>query len=394
MASKRDRALAAVVGVGYSRIFRRADVPLATLALEACRQAIADAGLTSADIDGVATEPDQPFGGAGERDGIDIVSPELAARMLGLDSAYMCRAYRLVVNAFVDAANAVATGTCRNVLVFRALNSPDGRYGRIEPSQALARDQFRLPYGADTLVGYALLAQRYMYQYAATREDMAKFIVQSRENGLRWEHSYWHQAKPAPLTVEDVLSARMVAEPLSIYDCDLPVQGCGAFVLTSADRATLMCEHPAYILGMSSNEEWPSDIYEMGLERFAAGGERISRHLWANSGVGPSDVDVANLYDGFSIITPLWLEALGLAPKGEALARIGAGEFSPDSRLPLNTSGGSLGSGRMHGVPHLMESALQVMGRAGDRQVPSAEVAVTTVGGPGAAAGVVFASRM
>lgn len=390
--SYRGTSALAVVGLGHSRVFRRDDVPLAVLAKEACENAIDDAGLTAADIDGIVSQPDSASGAEETLDGIELVSPDLMERMLGLDVAYMDRTPRVIIHGFVSAANAVAAGTCDYALVFKAMHSPSGKYGAIAPTVAPGESQFSAPYGLEAVAAFALLAQRYLATSDGTREDLAVLAVQNRANGLLWEHGYWAQHNPQPLTVEQYLAGRMICDPLSLYDCDIPIQACGAFVITTAERARDCRHRPAYIKGMANDLDAPLNHLTLGLEGSMERAAALGRHLWRNSGLGPSDVDVANLYDGFSIHTPLWLEALGLSEPGQGLSMIGAGETAPAGRLPINTSGGNQGAGRLHGIPHLMESVLQVTGRAGPRQIDGAEVAVTTVGGMASAGGVVFSS--
>jgi acetyl-CoA acetyltransferase len=385
------RASVAVIGLGHSKVFRHADIPLGALAAEACLAAVADAGLQPSDIDGVSTDPEQPFDGAGSADGTDLVSPQFIVAALGLETGWAQSVNGMVGHAFIEAVNAVAAGACSYALVFRALRNPAGRYGVTSPAAARGRSQFIAPYGLFAPGMYAHYGQRYFDTYGGGREQLATFAVQNRRNGLLNEHSYWRQQRPESLTIDDYMAAPMVSSPLCRYDCDIPLDGCGAFVLTTAERAAEHVERPAYILGTSSPIHRPRGIVP-SLEDFHAAGAQLGRRLWASAGVGPGDVGVANLYDGFSILTPLWMEALGLCAEGEALAMIHAGHTTIDAELPLNTSGGNQGAGRMHGVPHLMEGALQVMRRAGTRQVDGADISLSVVGPLHHGAGVVFCS--
>lgn len=384
------KSAVAVVGMGHSKVYRRAEVPLIDLTREACELAISDAGIEAKQVDGILAQPETAYGAAASIDGSDVVTPEMVERLLGIDPAWMDRTSRVIVHGFIGAAHAIAAGDCRFALVFRSMHNPIGQYGALEPDSSAGDDQFWAPYGLDYVGSFAFMAQRYLHKYGATREDLAKLAVQNRENGLRWEHGYWTQHRPERVTVDEVLSSRMIADPLSIYDCDIPVQGAAAFLLASADWAEAHSPHPAYVLGAANDLDPPMNFVEIGYEAAMERSSRVGAHLWRNSGVLPGDVDVANLYDGFSIIAPLWMEALGIVPEGEALARISAGETAPGGPMPLNPNGGSQGAGRMHGLTHLMESALQVTGRAGIRQVPNAALSVATVGGMASAGGVVF----
>jgi acetyl-CoA acetyltransferase len=231
-----------------------------------------------------------------------------------------------------------------------------------------------------------------MHEYGTTCEQMAPFIVNNWSNGLLWEHGYWHQHGAPSLTQDDYLEARMVSTPLGLYDCDLPVQGCGAFVITSAECAADLPNKPAYVRG------WAVPGLLRGsdpatLEVVRERGERFAAHLFRNAGVEPGDIDIVNVYDGFSIFVPLWLETLGFCGEGEAFDFMTPERIGIGGELPLNTCGSNLGAGRMHGVPHVMESVLQIMGRAGPRQVADVELTLATAGGqPGRCPGMIFAS--
>jgi acetyl-CoA acetyltransferase len=260
-----------------------------------------------------------------------------------------------------------------------------------DPAAARGRSQFIAPYGLFAPGTYALHAQRYLAEFGGTREQLAAFAVQNRANGLLNEHGYWRQHRPEPLTIEEYMDSPMVSWPLCRHDCDIPVEGCGAFLVTSVERARDQVGRPAYILGTAAPTYRPRGVV-LSLEEFHTAGAQLGRALWASAGLGVSEVDTANVYDGFSVLAPLWMEALGFCGRGEALPIIAAGRTAIGGELPLNTSGGNQGAGRMHGVPHLMEAAAQVMGRAGLRQLEGADVSIAVVGPLHHGAGVVFAS--
>lgn len=378
---------AAVVGVGHSRMFRRDEVPLGQLALEACRNAIADAGLKPADIDGVCTNPEQGFEDAGSIDGINIVTPGFVEQALGLRTRWGLRVWAsTVLKAFATTVDAVAAGRCNYAVVFRAIYNPKGRYGQgANPAgyagngQSGGGGQFTGPYGVTAPANAGLVAQRYFHKYAAKREMLGTFLVNNRKNALLWEWGYWYQHRPEPLTLDQYMNAPDVCWPLGLYDCDLPVHACGAWVITTPERARDLRHRPAYVRGMATpysqipNRTW-------NLEEFEEGGKRVAENLFESARIGPSDIGVANLYDGFSIFVPLWAEALGLAAKGEGLAFLIREESRIGGRTPINTSSGNLGHGRMPGVAQLMESVLQVMGRSGARQAKHADISVATAG--------------
>ena len=169
----RSRAKVAVVGVGHSRLFRRDDVALGLLAVEAARNAIDDAGLKLTDIDGLSIAPRQPFEGAGAVDGLNLVSPEFLLESLRLDVAWSERQFSHLGHSLIAAMNAVASGQCRYAICVRALHSPAGhRYGHVDSAEEFAADQFRSPYGAFAPGRHAVNATAHMDRYGSTREQL------------------------------------------------------------------------------------------------------------------------------------------------------------------------------------------------------------------------------
>jgi len=380
------KARVAVVGVGHSRLFRRAEVALGVLGVEAVRLAIEDAGLEPSDIDGVSTAPDQPFEGAGDVDGLNVVSPEFLTQALKLDVAWVQRYVRTVAvgGSLMGAMHAVASGACKYAVCVRALHSPaTRRYGHTDPSEASGAGQFRAPYGIFPPAVFGPMAHAHMHKYGSTREELAAFVVRNRDNALQWEYGYWAQYGGQPLTLDDYLNSRMISSPLCLFDCDIPVQTVAAFVVTTTERAKDLRHPPAYVLGMS-NRSTVVKKAPMSLEEYVEDGQQVARHLWKNAGVGPRDVDVADLYDGFSVLTPLWAEALGFCGEGDGFA------FVANPTLPLNPSSGNLGAGRTHGIGHILESILQIQGRSGPRQVPKAEICVAVTNPCNVGFGFVF----
>lgn len=385
---RNSQAKVAVVGLGHSPVYRRAEVPLGVLAVEAARLAIADAGLTPSDIDGVTTSPTHPAASPGAVEGIHVVGTHFMIKALGLDPSYSDQGTFMLSQSFVQAVNAVAAGACRHALVFRALHNPDGRYGRIAATRAYGADQWQNPYGSTGPTTVAQQLRRYMEKGGGTKEDLGTFVVRNRQFGLDNPNSFWAQHRPEQLTLADYLSARPISEPIGMHDCDIPIQGAAAFVLTSTDRARDLVPRPAFVLGTAISPEFFSPVtYPETVESQIDAGRRMAAHLYRNAGIEPCDIDVANLYDGYSANVPFWADSMGLCEDGGGLQWIAA------PHIPLNTSGGNLGNGRMHGVPHLMDGAMQTMGRSGSRQIEGADISLVTVGGTHHAGGVVFASN-
>jgi acetyl-CoA acetyltransferase len=382
------QAQVAVIGFGHSKVYRRAEEPLGKLAVDAARAAISDAGLEGCDIDGVTTSPSHPAASTGSVDGIDTVGTYFMIRALKLDPSYSDQGGAMITQAFVQAINAVAAGACRYALTFRALHNPSGRYGRVNQSVAYGANQWYNPYGATGPTTIAQELRRYMEKYGGTKEQLGAFVIRNREQGLKNENSYWRQHRPEHLTMDDYMNSRPISEPVSMLDCDIPIQGAAAFVVASAERARDLVPSPAYVLGTAISPEFFSDVgYPDTVESQIDAGRRMVSHLYRNADVTARDIDVANLYDGYSPNVPFWADSAGLCEGGQGLAWIA------DPTIALNTSGGNLGCGRMHGVPHIMDGAMQVMGRSGQRQVHKADVSLVCIGGTHHAGGIVFGSE-
>jgi acetyl-CoA acetyltransferase len=194
-----------------------------------------------------------------------------------------------------------------------------------------------------------------------------------------------------PLTMDEYLNARLVSDPFGLYDCDAPVDGCTAVIVSHADGAREL-PHPAVrfnAVGTAINkrplwDQW-GDITTMAARDAAA-------HLWSRTDLKPADVDIAQLYDGFSFLTLAWLEALGFCKRGESGAFVENGRIALGGALPVNTWGGQLSGGRLHGFGFVAEAVRQLRGECGARQVPDCEVAVVGVGG-GPVAGCMLLTR-
>lgn len=373
----------AIVGIGFSRLARHTQASLASLAFEACYAALADAGLDARRVDGLATFPDAPYAGASRRDGIDIVSVNTFLKHFPL--APEVRWYAeidqgMIASAVIEGVNALIAGMASYVLVWRAMHQPAGTYGRVPTRTAAGDAQFWLPYGQGAAYQWHALAyQRYLHRFGARREAMATLAVTQRRNANLNERAYF---RDVPLTVADYLAARFIAEPLCLFDCDIPIEGCAALVLTTAERARDLRNKPAYIAACAQNTSGALSPISYILGDYMEAGGTLAGQLWKDAGLGPRDMRAAQLYDGFSPSVYYWLEAAGFCPQGEAHAFIQDGRIALEGELPVNTFGGSLSEGRLHGMGHLAEAALQVTGRAGPRQIPGCAVACAIDGSP------------
>lgn len=387
------RGKVAAVGVGYAIPTRNPEHSLGADTISACAKAIADAGLTIDDIDGVSSYPDQPYGNAGNLDGVDLVTPNWLTAAMGLKNvAWSHRDNIFVGSSFIQAINAVAAGSTKCCLVWRSLTFPKGqRYGQTDPGQATGPSQWEYPYGytGPGPASRAVMYRRYMEKYGATREHMATHIVNNRNNALLNEKGYWYNHRPEVITVDDYLNSRMVSDPFCLYDCDIPVHGCAAWILTTADRAKEAPNGAAYVVGTAQGVS-VRDVTLGPLEVDQAGVARVSKRLWERTGLSPKDIDTANLYDGFSVYVYINLEGYGFCKEGEAFEWIQDGRIELGGELPFNTSGGNSGEGRLHGATHISEAILQAMHRAGPRQVKDATLTLSGIGVPGASQAVIY----
>ena len=347
-----------------SAIGRRLGRPSIDLAIDASLAAIADAGLRIADIDGLASMGDART---------DDVKESLGAQLawIGTSGKEGSGGHLRFV---IDACMAVATGLCRHVLVYRSVSMLSGELG----GAADPEWSWHLPfheYSASSIV--ARFARRHMHLYGTTREQLGAIALTARH------HAGLNPAATlrSELTMDDYLGARWIAEPLGLYDCDLPVDGALAFVISAADHAP-DCPRPPVrfeALGCAIH----GSVYWDHREAYPAmSGTEAAAQMWSRTDLQPADVDVAEIYDGFSFLALTWLEALGFCGIGEGGPFVEGGErIRLGGELPMNTYGGQLSAGRIHGYWVLHEAVTQLRGDAADRQVDGAEVAVVTAGG-------------
>src|SRR5438093_9608367 len=212
---------------------------------------------------------------------------------------------------------------------------------------------------------------RWLERHNQSREKVATPAVTQRRHTQMNPRAYFYGQ---PLTREDYLGSRMVAYPFCLYDCDIPVQGAVAIVLTTAERARDLKPRPAYIAGYGQRLAFEVAGRIGSLSNYMEGGSSSAKLTWERSGFGSQDVDVAQIYDGFSASVIYGLESYGFCQEGEALDFIQDGRIELDGELPLNTFGGSLSTGRIHGLWHIIEGGLQASGRAEEGQVKAVTV--------------------
>lgn len=360
----------AIAGYSQSPIRRRTPMTLGALTIATVREAIADAGLQVSDIDGLITTPLFPsLGSHTAEDGIALVTTNWLAQRMGLAPSYQENPQGQLPGAVAMAVNAVHAGAARNVVVYRALHNPGGSYHQNDAAKAAGRDQWIMPQGHHgPIAAIALAWNEYAQRYDADDNALAPIAIEARKNGARLPWSYW---KDKPLSLDQYLAAPFINDPIRMFDCDIPVDGVAAFVITSAEHARDLPNRPVYIsaygdmlprrVGLPMH--WPYDeIMELG----ALSLERLCRR----GDIRLSDIEHPQIYDAFAPLSLFWIELLGLAPRGEAhrfIAQGGIDSDSPGGKAVL-ASGGSLGNGRMHGTPQMIECYLQLARRAGERQ--------------------------
>ncbi|WP_019925677.1 thiolase C-terminal domain-containing protein [Nocardia sp. BMG111209] len=371
-----------ISGVGQSAIGRQVDRSGFQLTLDAILAAVADAGLTLDDIDGLAM---YPGGGVANLPGYSNGSLYEVQDALRLRTTWRQGLVEGMSLPFYGPAQAVATGAARHVVIWRtvkegsAARNAGGRpaYGSTKPV-AEGPNAWLLPIGMlSPVCQIAPYATRYMHEYGVTREQLAWLPVTQRAHAALNPDAVYR----SPLTVEDYLAARVISSPICLFDCDVPADGATAIVVSAAEtardlRAPVRIEAMAGVVdGRPSWEQW---------EDMGRVGHGTAAELWARTDLRPADVDVAQLYDGFTIEAVWWLEAMGFCGVGEAGSFVEGGKrIALDGELPLNTWGGQLSGGRLHaGFGHTAEAVRQLRGEAGERQVRDARVAaVTNVGG-------------
>lgn len=368
----------ALTGIGSSRLGRRLLVPPLSLTVEACERAVADAGLTFDDIDGLATYPGAgPFGGFAEG-GITALESALGIRPTWHNGGGETFGPG---GSLIAAMLAVAGGLARHVLCFRTLwEASYGelvKQGRIQPPSSPDAGWLK-PFGA-TSAAHTLAqnAQRHFHKYGTTRETLGWIALNQRANaGLNPTAIYRD-----PMTMDDYLQARPITTPFGLYDCDVPCDGAVAVIVSHVDTARDLAQPPVLVeaVGTRITERLEWDQSTLTHEPQVLG---QSAHLWTRTSLGPDDVDVAELYDGFTFNCLSWIEALGFCGIGEAKDFLDGGKnIARDGVLPLNTHGGQLSHGRTHGMGLVQEAIVQLRGEAGPRQVPGARVAVVSSGG-------------
>ncbi|MCW2623236.1 MAG: hypothetical protein JWL64_2838 [Frankiales bacterium] len=370
----------ALTGVGLSRIGRRLMVNPLDLTLEACTRAVEDAGLTFADIDGLCSYPGGNMAGMSEG-GIMPVEETLNIRPVWVNAGGDMPGQN---GSIMGAMLAVAAGLCRHVLCFRTLWQASEtalfRSGQLLPSTDRPHGmlEYRMPFGAMSAANWiGMHASHYLHRYGATREMLGEIAINARTMAAHNPDAIYRE----PMSMDDYLSARMVSTPFGLYDCDTPIDGAIAVIVSRKDAANDGPNAPIFVEACGTQVlerlSWDQDTLTHMPQALGPGA-----HLWTRTDLRPQDVDVAEIYDGFTFNTVSWLEAMGFCGIGEAKDFLAGGKnIGLDGILPLNTHGGQLSAGRTHGYGFVHEAVLQLRGQAGSRQVKDAKVAAVAAGG-------------
>ena len=399
------RGRVAAVGVGHSPTLRRWDgdpqKSIGAWSILAIRRAIEDAGVAPGQVDGLVIVDSTTTGAfwpEGEPvpadflaafqntsdpfDGLIKLSPEWLVKNLpeltGLK--FVMVAPGCMSHAVAAAIEAVGRGMGEVVLSVKGWHNVPGRYGQ---RGAAARETVSGPQKFSALAGPPVYGtaqqfQRYLYKYNKTHDMMAPFVVNSRSNGLKMPEGYWYQHRNNPLTTDEYLQSRWVAEPANLYDNDIPIHTAAAYLWTTPERARDMRQPPVYVLGHATGGRVAGDSLLgfkprsviANLEETEEQASRTARRLYDSTGISASDVDIENAYDGFSLFHVFWIEGFNFfgIQRGECLDFFNSEDISINGPTPISPSGGNIGSGRTR-FWLWTDTIQQLQGRAGERQV-------------------------
>ena len=367
---------AAIAGIGATEFSKESGRSELQLSVEATLAALADCGLTPADVDGLTTFT------------MDSSSEIALARELGIgDLRFFSRINYgggAACGTVQQAAMAVATGVADVVVCYRGFNERSGqRFGQVSVAANTQvntnglDNAWSYPQGLTTPAAtVAMQARRYMHEYGATSEDFGRVAVADRRHAATNPNAFFHGK---PITLEDHQASRMIAEPLHLLDCCQESDGAVALVVVSAERARDLPHPPAYVAaaaqGSAADQFVMTSYYrdDIGVPEMGV----VGRELWRQSGLGPSDIQTAVLYDHFTPYVLMQLEELGFCGRGEAPGFIRDGVIEIGGKLPLNTHGGQLGEAYIHGMNGIAEAVRQVRGTSVNQVDDVAHVLVT-----------------
>jgi acetyl-CoA acetyltransferase len=368
---------AAIVGIGQTEFSKDSGRTELRMATEAAHAALADAGLSPKDVDGLTTfsmdnnEETDVAGNLG-------TGPLRFFSQIGYGGGAACATVQ-------QAAMAVASGVADVVVAYRSLNGRSwhrlgggGAAGWSGPRANVVRYSWYIPFGLTTPAGWmAVRARRYMHKSGATSEDFGRVSVLDRKHGANNPHALF---TGQPITLEDHQSSRPIVEPLRLLDCCLETDGAVAVVVTSAERAKDLKQTPAVIAaaaqGATPGQPTVTDYYRDDITTLPEV-NAVAEQLWRQSGLGPDDIQCANLYDHFTPLMLIQLEELGFCARGEAKEFVRDGNLELDGKLPMNTNGGQLAEAYIHGMNGIAEGVRQIRGTSSNQATNVEHVLVT-----------------
>lgn len=364
------RGKVAIVGAADTEVGKLPHIGPTALCIDAARRALDDAGISKDQVDGLVTcnSMVEPY----------MYHAEAMAEYLQIFPRYCISANAgggTTFSTIQHAATAIVAGVCETVLVTMAdcLRTGLSREQAKKMQSSTGHPEFETPYGATVPAFYALIARAHMDAYGTTPEQMAAVAVSGRRHAARNPAAQMRE----PITVEDVLNSRMIADPLHLLDCSLVSDGGAAIIMTSAERASGFPHDPIYILGAGEGHSHEHISQAHSLTTSAA--VESGRRAYKMAGLGPRDIDLAQLYDCFTPVVLIELEDLGFCEKGEAGAFVESGQTTLEGTLPMNTHGGMLSHchpGNPGAMFLLTEAVKQLRRQAGPRQVTGVETAL------------------
>jgi acetyl-CoA acetyltransferase len=367
---------AAIVGIGQTRYSKNSGVSELSLACEAVRNAIADAGLKPSQVDGLTTFV------MDTNDEIDV------ARAVGIGDLHLFSRIPYgggsATAILHQAAMALATGTCKYVVAYRALNGRSGqRYSQGVSGNIVTSDlihwSWYMPWGLLTPASWvAMFTQRYMHEYGATARDLCEVAVTTRKHAVNNPAATFHGR---PLGESEYMASKWICEPLRLYDCCQENDGGAAVVITTPERARDLPHRPALIRGIAcgaaADQEQMTSFYRPDIS-FVPEMDLVAKQVYEQSGLRPDDVDAAVIYDAFTSIVLFQLESFGFCKRGEAKDFVRDGNLGLAGRLPTNTHGGQLSEAYIHGVNGVVEGVRLVRGTSPNQPPKNGHVLVTS----------------
>ncbi len=366
---------AAIVGIGQTEFSKNSGRSELQLTAEAIKAALDDCGLKPSDVDGMTTFT------------LDTTDEIEAARAVGIgDLTFFNRIPHgggAAVGVVQHAVMAVATGIADVVVCYRGLNGRSGQRYSAGVAEGVATSDlihwsWYMPYGLMTPASWvAMFTQRYMHEYGATADDLAEIAIATRDHAVTNPAAFFHQR---PLSKQDYMEARWIAEPLRLYDCCQETDGACAAIVTSVERAKDLKQTPAIVRGAAqaagADQESMTSFYRPSIS-YLPEMDLVAQQVYAQSGLGPKDLDAAVIYDAFTSIVLWQLESFGFCGRGEAKDFIQGGTLRRSGRLPTNTHGGQLSEAYIHGMNGVNEGVRLVRGTSVNQPKKHDHVLVT-----------------